>query len=790
MNSLLHDVRYAARNLRKARGFAALAILTLAIALGANTAIYTIFSAILLRPLPFPDSGEIVSVRGSSAQHPELFFSYPSYHDVSGQAKSFEQMAGYRRSTAFLFGDTEPELLHGGKVTANLFPLLGLEPLLGRTFTEREDAPGQSSLVVISYELWQRRFGGDPRVIGRQIRLGQDPDTVIGVMPRGFKFPVESTERTDFWTPLKQAPLSEARGAGWISTVARLRDGVSLAQANAELKTISARMAAQYPENNNGVTYSTQKLHDVVVGDVRPALLLLTVAVSVVLLIGCANVANLLLARAAARDREISIRAAVGATRARLIRQHLVESLLLSLIAGGIGLLLATWAVDALVALAPSDTPRLDAISLDMHVAFFAAVVAVLTGILFGLAPALSASKANLVEALKEGSRGSTDGPHRNHIRNALVIGEIALSVVLLAGAGLLLRSFVRLNAIDPGYDYRGAIAAKITVSSSAFPEPQDVVQFHRRALEELRAIPGVTAAGGASELPLTDETTTNYSVEGRPRAALGQETVCAVVWASANYIESIGSTILRGRGITDRDGPNDPPSVVVSESLARTSFPNENPIGKRINVDIPPEDGGGVRTIVGVVRDIRSVSLTETPRPTVYLPVLQAPSRYFFFVVRAPNAAALGSSVRAALRKVDREQAIYEVRTLEEMHSAALGNRRFMLVLVGLLATLALVLAGVGIYSIVSYSVARRDIFRLIVGQAVRLVGAGLIAGIAIALATTRLMTALLYGITATDPTTFASICFIIGAIALIASYVPASRAMKVDPLVAIHYD
>jgi putative ABC transport system permease protein len=806
MNNLLHDLRYAVRSLLRARGFAAVAILTLAIALGANTAIYSIFSAILLRPLPYPDANEIVAVRGSSPQHENLVFSLPSYHDVSSQTRSFEHMAGYRPWAAFLFGNgAEPELLHGARATANLFPLLGVKPLLGRTFSEREDAVGQSPLIVISYELWQRRFGGEPGVIGRAIRVGQDPRTVIGVMPRGFKFPVESSKRIDFWVPIKQAPLSESRGAGWITAVARLRDGVSLEQANAELKTVSTRMAAQYPENYTDVIFRAQQLHDLLVGGIRPALLLLTVAVSVVLLIGCANVANLLLARAAARDRESSIRAAVGATRGRLIRQLLVESLLLSLLAGALGLLLASWGVDVLVALAPADTPRLDAIGLDADAAIFALGLSMLTGILFGLAPALSASKTNLVETLKDGSRGSTEGPQRNRVRNALVISEIALSVVLLAGAGLLLRSFVRLNAIDPGYDYTNAVAAQVAIRSSAFPESKDVVQFHRRAIQELRAIPGVTAAGGASDLPLTDETTTIYDVEGRPPAPVGQELVTAVLWISPNYFETLGSTILRGRSITNQDGPDALPSVVVSESLARQSFPNENPIGKRLLIGISPENGGGARTIVGVARDIRGVSLTEQPRPTVYVPVLQAPQRSFTFVVRAPNAANLESSIRAAFRKIDREQPIYEIKTLDEIRTAALGNSRFMLVLVGLLAALALALAAVGIYSIVSYSVARRtpeigirmalgaesrDIFRLVVGQAVRLVGAGLIGGIVIALATTRLMTALLYGITASDPATFVSICFIIGAIALIASCIPASRAMRVDPLVAIRYD
>lgn len=568
MTSLLNDIRYAVRSLRKARGFAAVAILTLAVALGANTAIYSIFSAILLRPLPFPHSEEIVAVTGSSVRHPDLSFSLPSYDDVSRQARSFEQMAGYRRASGFLFGGTEPELLSGGKVTANLFPLLGVKPVLGRTFTEREDARGQSAVIVISYSLWQRRFGGDPTIVGRQIRIGADPATVVGVMPEGFKFPVETAERTDYWTPIRHAPLSEARGAGWIKTVARLRQGVSLAQANAELKTISARMAQEHPDNNIGVTYSAQKLHDVLVSPVRPTLLLLTLAVSVVLLIGCANVANLLLARAAARDRESSIRAAIGATRGRLIRQLLVESVLLSLIAGAIGLLLAIWGVDVLVAMAPPDTPRLDAITVDASAAMFALGLSMLTGILFGLAPALSTSATNLADALKDGSRGSTEGRSRNRIRNALVVVEIALSVVLLAGAGLLLRSFTRLNAIDPGYDYSSAIAARVTVRGSAFPETKDVVQFHRRALEELRAIPGVTHASGASDLPLVDETTTIYEVEGRPAAAPGQEPVTAIVWASSNYFETLGTAILRGRSITAHDGPEAAPIVVVSESF------------------------------------------------------------------------------------------------------------------------------------------------------------------------------------------------------------------------------
>ena len=805
MTSIAHDLRYAVRGLLKGRGFAAVAILTLAIALGANTAIYSIFSAILLRPLPFAEPEQLVSVKGAGAQHPDLAFSLPSYTDVSTQAKSFEQMAGYRPSDNFLYGGSEPERISGARVTANLFPLLRAKAHLGRTFTEREDMSGQASLIVISYELWQRRFAGDPGIIGKQIRLGTDPDTVVGVMPRGFRFPIESTEPTDFLIPLRQEPLSEARGAGWIQAVARLRDGVSIEQANAELKTIAARMAVQFPSNYTGVVFSATPLHDMIVSGVRPALLVLLAAVGVVLLIGCANVANLLLARAAARHREISIRAAIGATRARIVSQLLVESVLLSLVAGALGLLLAAWGVDALVALAPPETPRLDAVALDGHVLLFALLLSVGTGILFGLAPALSASKTNLVEALKEGGRGSTEGHRRNRIRNALVVAEIALSVILLVGAGLLLRSFVRLSGIDPGYDYRNAMSVEVSIRPAVFPTPEARVQYYRRALDELRSIPGVTAVGGATHLPLSDATSLSFSIVGRPPSPPGQGPNGMIVWVSPSYFETMGMPVLRGRSFTDRDTGNAPNGIIVSESLARQNFPNEDPIGKQLDLGIPPEDAGGIRTIVGVVRDIRFASLTEAPSPTMYVPILQGPMPWFQFVVRAPNAADLGPSMRAALRRVDREQPILAVRTLEEMRAASLGSRRFMLVLVGLLATLALILAAVGIYSIMSYTVTQRtseigirmalgaearDVFRLVMGQSIRFVVLGALIGIAVALAATRTMQSLLYGIAPTDPWTFSAIVAIIAGTALVASWIPASRAARVDPLVAIRYD
>jgi putative ABC transport system permease protein len=803
MTNIVHDLRYALRSLAKARGFAAVAILTLACALGANTAIFSVVSAVLLQPLPFAQPRELMWITGANALWSGGPFSWLNYSDLARQTKTLEHVGGYAGVSAFLYQGGEPDRLRGSVFTAGMWQTLGVKPLLGRTFNAREDAPGQPLVVVLSYDTWQRYFGGDPKIVGRTSRFGSKPRTILGVMPRGFNFPIAS-EKNEFWMPLGEDIEADggSRGAIWIEVVGRLRDGVSVQQAAAELNTISARLDAAYPNSNKGLRFHLQPLHEYLVSEVRPALLVLMCAVGVVLLIGCANVANLLLARAAVRHKEISIRSALGATRSRIIFQLLVESVLLSLIAGAVGLLLAAWGVDLLVALAPPEIPRLDAIVIDRTVLGFTLALSVLTGMIFGLAPALSASKTNLVEALKEGSRGSTEGRRRNRIRNLLVIAEVALSVFLLVGAGLLLRSFLRLSGVDPGYDYRNAISIDLAIRESTFPKPEQVAQYHQRALEELGAIPGVTAVGGANHLPLgNNEEVYTFEIPGHAPFAQGQEPNATLVHVTPGYFHVMGMPILRGRAITAQDALNAPAAVVISESFVRQYFPHEEPIGRQIDVS----DSKQNRTVVGVVRDIHSISLTEAPKPTFYVAAAQGETRRMQYVVRAPNAATLGPSLRATVRKLDREQPILRVRTLEEMRTQSLAGRRFMLVLIGVLAALALILAGVGIYSIMSYTVTQRtseigirmslgaearDVFRLIVGQSVRLVAVGLGVGIAIALAATRVMTTLLFGVTATDPVTFASICVVIGAIALVASYVPANRATKVDPLVAIRYD
>jgi putative ABC transport system permease protein len=804
MTNLAQDLRYAVRTLLKARGFAAVAILTLAFALGANTAIFSVVSAILLQPLPFEQPQELMTMMAKSPQLTREYFSWLNFRDIKAQSKTIDMMAAYVPTETFLYQEgADPEKYQGAVVTHDIWPLTGVQPILGRALSAKEDVSGHEPVVLISEGMWERRFGRDPKIIGRQIRLGAKPKTVIGVMPNHFKFPVDLPV-VDHWQSLGQSVPADGGGRGWewMRVVVRLKDGVTVEQANAEVKSIAARLEREYGDSNTSLTFYMLPLHASLVQSVRPALLVLMAAVGIVLLIGCANVANLLLARAAARHREVSIRSAVGATRTRIISQLLAESVLLSLIAGAIGLLLARWGVDVLVALAPSEIPRLDAIGINPGVLFFTLALSILTGVIFGLAPALSASKTNLVEALKEGSRGSTEGRGRGRIRNTLIVTEIALSVFLLVGAGLLLRSFLRLSGVDAGYDYKNAITVDLVTRSAVFPTPADLVQHSVRVREELSAIPGVTSVGAASQLPLTGQiSSSTFTIIGAPPFAPGQSPAASLVTVTPGYFETMGIPIVRGRAITDEDKANSTPVMVVSESFVRQHMAHENPLGKKIDLG----EGSGERTIVGVARDIRLISLIDPPKSTFYYAHAQLPTSRMQWVVKAPNAATLGPTLRAALRRLDREQPIVSIRTLEEMRGESLASQRFMLVLTGMLAVLALILAMVGIYSIMSYTVSQRtieigirmslgaeerDIFRLIVGQAVKLVVLGLIAGVLFALAATRVIASLLYGITATDPATFVSICALIGAIALLASWLPARRATRVDPLVAMHYD
>ncbi|HEX6084161.1 MAG TPA: ABC transporter permease [Thermoanaerobaculia bacterium] len=802
---IAQDLRYTVRTLLKQRGFTAVAVLTLAVALAANTAIFSVVNAILLRPLPFASPERLVNLTGMSRIDGGTVpvYSYPNYIDLRAQTKSMETVSAFTRGRAFLMEGDEPELMDGLDVTANFPQLTGVKPRLGRWFTQAEDREGEPQVIVISHELWQKKFNGDSAIIGRSIRFGTAGKlrTVIGVMPPGFRFPA-SEGRRDYYAPFEEdiGPARTQRDSIWINVIGKAKPGVSLAQVNAELDTISKRLEKQYPNENAGFRMVASSMHEDVVRDVRPALLLLFGAVAVVLLIGCANVANLLLARATSRHKEISVRAALGASPARITMQLLVESVALSLLAGAVGLLLASWGIDALLAFAPSDIPRLETISMDGRVLLFTTLLSLFTGIAFGLAPAISASRPNLTEALKEGTRGSTEGK-RNRLRSALVVSAVALSLMLLAGAGLLLRSFIHVTGIDAGYDYRNAISLELSPRALAYPDEAKYMPFHERLAQELRAMPGVQSVGAVDSTPLgPNESVYSFAVVGRPPLPPGRGASSKVLIATPGLFETMRIPLVRGRDFLPTDKANTPKVVIVNQAFVREHFPNENPIGKKL--EYSPEN---IAEIIGVVGDVRWRSLTEDAPPTMFQAHAQNPRRFMSYVVRAPNADSMAPALRALVRRLDAQQPIVGIRMLAGTRQESLATRRFNLMLLAVLAVVALILAAVGIFSVMSYSVTQRtseigirmalgagagDVFQLIVGHAVKLVAIGAAVGVAGALLSSKAIGSLLYGVKPADPWTFAAIVVVIAATALLASYLPARRAAKVDPLVAIRYD
>ena len=803
------DLRYSFRTLVKQRGFTLVAVLTLAIALASNTAIFSVVNAILLRPLPYASPERLVNLTAISRVNGNQYpvHSYPNFFDLRAQAKSFEKVVAFARSRAFLMEGDEPELMTGLDVTMDFLPMLGVRPQLGRNFTAAEDREGGPLVMMISHELWQRKFKGDPTIIGRAVRFGTAGKlrTVVGVLPPKFRFPADEVHR-DYYAPFHEdvGPAKTQRDSIWINVAGKLKPGVTVQQADAELKAIAARLEKQYPTENAGLQFVSSSMHEGVVKDVRPALLLLFGAVAVVLLIGCANVANLLLARATARHKEISIRAAIGASPGRITMQLLVESIVLSVMAGAVGLLLASWGIDALLAFAPPDVPRLETVTLDGTVLLFTALLSIFTGIAFGLAPAISASRPNLTEALKEGTRGSTEGK-RNRLRSILVVSAVAMSLMLLAGAGLLLRSFIHVTGIDPGYDYRNAIALDISPRTLAYPDDVKAMAFHDRLIDAIEAMPGVESVGAVDALPLTpNESFWSFNIVGRPPATPGNQPSSKTVAMTPNFFRTMRIPLLRGRDITERDTDDAPNVVVVNQAFARELFPNEEVLGKKLQLNSPgqPED---IVEIVGVVGDVRWRSLTEEAPATMFFPVKQRPRRFMSIVVRGPQAESLGPSLRAVVRRLDRQQPIVGIATLGGTRSESLATRRFNLILLAVLAIVALVLAAVGIFSVMNYAVTQRtteigirmalgaearDVFRLIVGHAARLVFIGSAIGVAGALLSSRALGSLLYGVKPADPWTFAAIVTVIAGTALLASYLPARRAAKVDPLVAIRYD
>ncbi len=813
MDTLLKDLRYSFRMLLKKPGFTVIAVLALAIGIGANSAIFSVINTVLLRPLPYNNPDRLIAVMEQSPQrgYPEMPISYANFADWVDQNHVFEELAAFRTDDFTLTGIGEPERVSGTRVSASLFPMLETQPLSGRVFGVAEDKPGAERVVVLSYRMWQRHFGSDPNVLGQPITLDDESYTIIGIMPQSFRFPAVFTyagktvnQASDFWVPIAPALSETPRGSHSSFAIGRLKAGVTLEEARAEMAAIESRLEQQYPDENTAIESRLLPLHEQAVAYIRPALMVLLSAVGFVLLIACTNVANLLLARAATRHKEIAIRTALGAGRLRLIRQLLTESLLLSLTGGGLGLLLAMWAVDGLAAIGPQDIPRLNEIGLDRWVLLFTFAVSVATGLIFGLVPALQASKPNLTEVLKDGARGATSSLRNNRIRSILVTTEIALSLLLLVGAGLMLRSFIRLQQVDPGFRTDNILTLNLSLSESRYPEKHQIAGFFQEAINKVRALPGVEAVGATSELPLSGGmSTSGFDIEGRPAPPPDEKMMAGNRAISPDYFSTMGISFIKGRDFTDMDNEKAAGVAIINQSLARLFFRDEDPIGKRVSWDAKTNQW---YSIVGVVSDIRHASLDEKAEPEIYLPYLQRPKPSLTLAIRThTDSESMLSAVRSEIQSIDKDQPIDEAMTMNQYLSDSISQRRFNTLLLGLFATLALGLALVGIYGVMSYSVTQRtheigirmalgakttDVLKLVVGQGLMLALAGIAAGLAASFALTRLLSDLLYEVSATDFLTFASVSVLLAIAALLASYIPARRATRVDPMVALRYE
>jgi putative ABC transport system permease protein len=808
---MYQDVRYGVRMLLKKPGFTFVALMALALGIGANTAIFSVVHAVLLRQLPYEQPERIVTV---SEKRPhrninQLPLSWLDYKDFKEQNKVFEQLAAFSGLSVALSTGSETEQVAATSVTPNVFQVLGVNPLLGRTFLGGEDELGHDDVVVLSYGLWQRRFGSDQNIAGKTISLDSRARTVIGVMPSGFKFPLSST--SEVWLPLALTQREkEVRRFRFLAVLGRLKPGLTHAQAEADMQAVSQRMEQTYPADNTDIYAELIPLREAVVGDIRPSLLILFGAVGLVLLISCANVANLLLTRAMSRQKEIAIRIALGAGRLRLVRQLITESVLLGILGGGLGLLLAHLGVKLLVVGVPralsESIPGWDSISLNPSVLVFTFIISILTGLVFGLMPALQASRPDLNQTLKEGGRTSGGGAGRQRIRSLLVVSELALALVLLAGAGLLIRSFQRLQQVDRGFNEAGLLTFQLSLPQAKYAEPSQQTAFYNRLLQGINSMPGVQSVGMVSDLPLAGGNTNwGLTIEGRPLPPSEDSRRTDYRVISPDYFRAMNIPLKDGRQFTGQDVADQPLVAVVNERLASLYFPGENPIGMRVHIGRVDNDFPW-HTIVGVVGNVKHSGLGEGFDPELYYPVLQDPTPSTNVVVRAVGPpVSLAASVRHEVSAIDREEPISNVRTMEEVVSDSVASRRLNMVLLGIFAAVAAALAAVGIYGVMSYTVAQRthevgirialgarpsDILKLLVGHAALLavIGAGI--GLVGAFALTRLMSSLLYGISPTDPVTFAIITLVIILIALIASLIPARRALKVDPIVALRQE
>jgi len=809
MGSIWQDIRYGLRTLLKARGFTAAAVLALALGIGINTAIFSIVNGILLRPLPYADPSRLVSLAEvNPAEGPDPYpVSAPNYADWAGQARSFEGLAAYRAGSSASFSLASgggPEWVQGVGVSAGLFPVLGVNPSLGRFFQPDEDAPGSNTVVILSHGLWQRRFGADPDIVGKALTLSGKSYSVVGVMPAGFEFPVQPS-KAELWVPLalgKDDLAEEMRGMHKLSVVGRLRPGADLEGARAEMNTVSARLQQQYPETNTGKSAHVVSLHEHVVGNIRTPLLLLLGAVGCVLLIACANVANLLLARATVRQKEVALRTALGASRLRVVRQLLTESAVLALLGGALGLLFAALATELLVAVSPADIPRLGAVGIDARVLAFTLAVSLLTGVVFGLAPAVQSSKADLNEMLKEGGGKGSAGGGRGRVRSALVVSEVALALLLLIGAGLLIKSFMLLQQSDPGFDGRNVLTVRVPLPESKYSEPPKARAFYQSLLERVKALPEVQHAAVTTSIPLTGwNTVFGFEIPGRPAPPPGKTLEAEFIAVSPEYHQAMGIRLLRGRHFSDHDRKEAPGVVIVNEAMARRHWPGEDALGQQIRI------GPAARQIVGVVADVKQEGLAAEATEQMYAPVNQVPSppSKTLVVRSSSDPTGLVAAIRRAVLEVDPEQPTTNVRTMEQVTAQSIAQPRLYMTLLGVFGAVALLLAAIGIYSVLAYSVTQRtrelgirmalgarplEIVRLVVSQGMLLTGAGIALGLAAAYLLSRTLSSLVYGISPTDATIFAAVPAALGAVALVACYIPARRATRISPVTALRHE
>lgn len=800
MRTLWQDISYGVRMLLKEPGFTLVAVLALALGIGANTAIFSVVNAVLLRPLPYSRPDTLIQVWGTNPKNgiTTSVVSVPDFIDWRKQNQSFEHLAAYSSGSLILTGEDKPERIKSATVSASLFDLLDVKPINGRGFLLEEDQYGAGRVAVISHGLWQRRFNSAPNLIGQNITLSDQSYTVVGIMPQGFDFPWEA----EIWTPnaFDFSHSMSQRNTRHLFVIGRLKPNVALAQAQSEMDVIARRLAEQHPEIQGTQGVNLVPLHEQMVARVRQTLLILFGAVGLVLLIACSNMANLLLVRTTVRRKEIAIRGALGANRFRLMRLVLTESVLLACLGGAAGLLLALWSLDFLVAIIPDNIPRIKEIGLDWNVLGWTLLVSMLTGLIFGLAPALQASKLDLNESLKETGKNLSADPRRNFVRNSLVVSEVALSLVLLIGAGLMIKSVWRLQHVKTGFNPENVLAVTLSLPDYKYSQEEQKVAFYQQALERIEHLPGVNSIGVTTILPLNGSmSAATFQIAGRPPLAKG---ISADVRSSSpDYLRTMGIPLLRGRYFTERDTHNAPAVCLINETLARRFFAGEDPVGQSLEL-------GKSCEIVGVVGDVRHLTLDAELGPEMYWPYPQNPSSSMSIVVRGSSdldATKLAAAIRHEIRAIDKDQLIDSIQTMEQVHAKSIAEPRFNTLLLTIFAAVALILASVGLYGVMAYTVNQRlheiglrmalgaqisDVLRMVIKQGLTLTLIGLTIGVAASFALTRVMTSLLYEVSATDPLTFIGVAALLAAVALLACYLPARRATRVDPLTALRHE